>query len=383
MFSAKVDTGSTRSSSRSRSSEPRIVRAPQRSGSSAATTLPEDPEREQEQDREGDLLGARQVVLDLVVDLHGRERGPARRRPRHRLEPRCDALRRRGASALRDPGARVRRRRSPRSRRARRASATSDGKTGSARTIRTTRARRSCVGSRTRTSSCGAAERPDGALDRRLGPQALAALGDEVVRGAAEEPGRLASRTRPRRRRGRRRPRARCAAGARRGRRSVRPGAILLAGRYDVTAGARADRQVAVGGAVLQDAGRRDRGRPRRARPGERARVKPARDVVVGDRLEITKAQERWTSWSPASPTAAVLRASLRRCTRRHRSRRPSARSAATSGASQSRSARISASGRRSATADGSTRCVADRSAASAPRIPTVPRLSPPPRRRR
>jgi ribosome-associated heat shock protein Hsp15 len=25
------------------------------------------------------------------------------------------------------------------------------------------------------------------------------------------------------------------------------------------------------------------------------ARVKPARDVVVGDRLEITKAQERWT----------------------------------------------------------------------------------------
>jgi len=26
------------------------------------------------------------------------------------------------------------------------------------------------------------------------------------------------------------------------------------------------------------------------------ARVKPARDVVVGDRLEITKAQERWTA---------------------------------------------------------------------------------------
>ena len=39
MFSAKVDIGSSRSSSRNRSSEPRIVSAPQRIGSSAATTL--------------------------------------------------------------------------------------------------------------------------------------------------------------------------------------------------------------------------------------------------------------------------------------------------------------------------------------------------------
>ena len=39
MLSAKVETGVTRSSSRSRSSAPRIVSAPQTSGSSAATTL--------------------------------------------------------------------------------------------------------------------------------------------------------------------------------------------------------------------------------------------------------------------------------------------------------------------------------------------------------
>ena len=52
-------------------------------------------------------------------------------------------------------------------------------------------------------------------------------------------------------------------------------------------------RPVAMGGAILQDARACDRRRRRRARPRERSRVKPAKEVRVGDRLEITSAATR------------------------------------------------------------------------------------------
>ena len=54
------------------------------------------------------------------------------------------------------------------------------------------------------------------------------------------------------------------------------------------------------------------------------ARVKPARDVVAGDRLEITKAQERWTVVVKGLADRRGPASVARRSTRRRPSRRPS-----------------------------------------------------------
>ena len=184
MFSAYVDIGVTASSSRSSSSAPRIVSAPQTSGSSAATTLPEDHQREQEEHRERDLLGVRQVLLHLALTCEVAIAAPPDRASRH------------GRDARRTRSAAVRQRAATRRPARRRRRSPHGGRCEERRRVlrehrlrldeRSTRASRAGVGGATSTSTCGDAESRDARSTDRLGAQALAALRDELVRGAAE-----------------------------------------------------------------------------------------------------------------------------------------------------------------------------------------------------
>ena len=109
---------------------------------------------------------------------------------------------------------------------------------------------------------------------------------------------------------------------------------------------AHADRQVALGGAILQDARRGDRGRARR--PG--ARQRRAGEAGEGRRRRRHGRDQRspiaagW-SWCAASPTSVARRRSRRRSTRRRRSRSRPASSGRSSTSSLARSAPTSARG--------------------------------------
>ena len=190
MFSAKVDIGSSRSSSRSRSSEPRIVSAPQRIGSSAATTLRNT--QSASRNRIGKAIFSARVrscwIWSLTCTVASAV--PPTAVPGTALEPRGDTLRRPAPQPLRDPGPRVGGddRLAPVAREERR------------RERREDRLRPDDPDDPREALPGGIAHEDEelrgcrqaaGALDRRLGPQALAALGDEVVRGPAEEAGRL------------------------------------------------------------------------------------------------------------------------------------------------------------------------------------------------
>ena len=180
----------------------------------------EDQEREQEEDREGDQLGALQVLLHLVVDLHGRDRHAADRRARHRVHPPVDALRGLAPAPLRDAR--------PRGRGHDRLAPVA-GENRPAHRLEERLGADQCAHARDARARGVAYEHehlrprrePGSALDHRLGPQALAARGDELVRGAPELAGRGKAEGGRDHRERCRRPRAR---GAERGSRGRRDG---------------------------------------------------------------------------------------------------------------------------------------------------------------
>ena len=86
MFSAYVEIGVTASSSRSRSRAPRIVSAPRDERQQGRDAAAEDDQREHEEHRKRELLGVRQVLLDLAIDLGSPDRRASGRGPRHGRE---------------------------------------------------------------------------------------------------------------------------------------------------------------------------------------------------------------------------------------------------------------------------------------------------------
>ena len=109
--------------------------------------------------------------------------------------------------------------------------------------------------------------------------------------GARRRGRRLGARRPDAGRRGGGRRRARCSGSTA----STRPACSSCGSSKADSSGARPRRQVALGGAVLQDAVRGHRGRARRPRPGERRAREAGTEVVAGDRVEVRIGQRRWT----------------------------------------------------------------------------------------
>ena len=167
-----------------------IVSAPRDEWQQGRDAAAEDDQREHEEHRKRELLGVRQVLLDLAIDLGSPDRRASGRSPRHGRESHCHSIGGLPPARFGDAGSRVGR-----------------DERGTA----VAAVERRCVlrEERLRLDDALDAREPTGgrvaheheqlrrrretgrALDERLGAQALAALCDEVVRGAAEQPRRL------------------------------------------------------------------------------------------------------------------------------------------------------------------------------------------------
>ena len=162
---------------------------PTTSGRSAATRLAEDEEGDDEEDREGERLGPRQVLLHLRPDLLADDGAAAERDPRLarrallRAAPRCRRRRRRRGTSRRGRWSARRGRRAPAGRRrGRRSPARRRGRAAPRRRARSSpllAASRPAAPSRTRAITSGAADAPVAAVSRSRAWTASAAGGSK------------------------------------------------------------------------------------------------------------------------------------------------------------------------------------------------------------